>query len=116
MVRVKRGNVARKRRKKILSLASGYRGAHSVLFRVANQQVMKALRYSYVGRKQKKRIFRRIWISRINAASRLNGLSYSNFVHLLKEKGVDLDRKVLADLAVNNPTVFEDLVKYLQKK
>ena len=116
MVRVKRGNVARKRRKKILSLASGYRGAHSVLFRVANQQVMKALRYSYVGRKQKKRIFRRIWISRINAASRLNGLSYSNFVHLLKEKGVDLDRKVLAHLAVNNPSVFEDLVKYLKKK
>jgi large subunit ribosomal protein L20 len=77
MVRVKR--VARKRRKKILSLASGYRGAHSVLFRVANQQVMKALRYSYVGRKQKKK-FRRIWISRINAASRLNGISYSQFI------------------------------------
>ena len=73
MVRVKRGNVARKRRKKILNLAKGYRGAHSRLFRVANQQVMKALRYSYVGRKQKKRMFRRIWITRINAASRVNG-------------------------------------------
>jgi large subunit ribosomal protein L20 len=85
MVRVKRGNVARKRRNKILSLASGYRGAHSALFRVANQQVMKALRYSYVGRKQKKRIFRRIWISRINAASRLNGLSYSQLIHRLKK-------------------------------
>jgi len=78
MVRVKRGNVARKRRKKILSIASGYRGAHSVLFRVANQQVMKALRYSYISRKQKKRIFRRIWISRINAApaSWLSGPSH----------------------------------------
>jgi large subunit ribosomal protein L20 len=85
MVRVKRGNVARKRRKKVLALASGYRGAHSVLFRVANQQVMKALRYSYVGRKQKKRVFRKIWISRINAASRLNGISYSQLIHRFKE-------------------------------
>ena len=76
MVRVKRGNVARKRRKKILGIASSYRGAHSALFRVANQQVMKALKYSYIGRKQKKRIFRRIWISRINAASRLNVINY----------------------------------------
>lgn len=81
MVRIKRGNVARKRRKKILSLASGYRGAHSILFRIANQQVMKALRYSYIGRKQKKRMFRKIWISRINAASRLNGTSYSRLIH-----------------------------------
>jgi large subunit ribosomal protein L20 len=86
MVRVKRGNVARKRRKKILSLASGYRGAHSVLFRVANQQVMKALKYSYIGRKQKKRIFRKIWISRINAASRLNGISYSQLFISLKNQ------------------------------
>ena len=81
MVRVKRGNVARKRRKKILNLAKGYRGAHSRLFRVANQQVMKALRYSYVGRKQKKRVFRRLWITRINAASRGNGLTYSRAIH-----------------------------------
>jgi large subunit ribosomal protein L20 len=89
MVRVKRGNVARKRRKKVLSLASGYRGAHSVLFRVANQQVMKALRYSYVGRKQKKRIFRRIWISRINAASRLNGISYSRLINQFKKLNIE---------------------------
>ena len=74
MVRVKRGNVARKRRKKILQFTKGYRGAHSCLFRVANQQVMKALRYSYVGRKQKKRIFRKLWITRINAAAKLNNL------------------------------------------
>ena len=89
MVRVKRGNVARKRRQKILTLASGYRGAHSVLFRVANQQVMKALRYSYIGRKQKKRIFRKIWINRINAASRLNGISYSKLIHKFEKAFFD---------------------------
>ena len=81
MVRIKRGNVARKRRKKVLQLAKGYRGAHSRLFRVANQQVMKALRYSYVGRKQKKRVFRRLWITRINNMSRINGIPYSQLIH-----------------------------------
>ena len=89
MVRVKRGNVARKRRKKILQLAKGYRGAHSRLFRVANQQVMKALRYSYVGRKQKKRMFRKIWITRINAASRANGLSYNHLIHNFKKSNIE---------------------------
>ena len=88
MIRVKRGNVARKRRKKILRLARGYRGAHSRLFRIANQQVMKALRYSYVGRKQKKRAFRRLWIVRINAASKLNGLSYSRVMHNFKKANI----------------------------
>ena len=111
MVRVKRGNVARKRRKKILSLASGYRGAHSILFRVANQQVMKALRYSYIGRKQKKRIFRRIWISRINAASRLNGLSYSQFIHGLKQSNIDINRKMLSQIAVLDSSTFKSLVE-----
>lgn len=111
MVRVKRGNVARKRRKKILSLASGYRGAHSVLFRVANQQVMKALRYSYIGRKQKKRIFRRIWISRINAASRLNGLSYSQLIHKLKKSNIDINRKMLSQIAVLDSATFKSLVE-----
>nr|UZC30064.1 ribosomal protein L20 [Entomoneis sp.] len=111
MVRVKRGNVARKRRKKILSLASGYRGAHSVLFRVANQQVMKALRYSYIGRKQKKRIFRRIWISRINAASRLNGLSYSQLIHKLKQSNIDINRKMLSQIAVLDSSTFQSLVE-----
>jgi large subunit ribosomal protein L20 len=110
MVRVKRGNVARKRRKKILSLASGYRGAHSVLFRVANQQVMKALRYSYVGRKQKKRIFRRIWISRINAASRLNGLSYSRLINNFKKSNIDLNRKMLSQIAVLDASTFKSLI------
>lgn len=111
MVRVKRGNVARKRRKKILSLASGYRGTHSVLFRVANQQVMKALRYSYIGRKQKKRIFRRIWISRINAASRLNGMSYSQLIHKIKQSNIDLNRKMLSQIAVLDASTFKSLLK-----
>ena len=111
MVRVKRGNVARKRRKKILQLAKGYRGAHSRLFRVANQQVMKALRYSYVGRKQKKRLFRRIWISRINAASRVNGLSYSRVIHNFKKSNIELNRKMLAQIAVLDTSTFNELIK-----
>ena len=110
MVRVKRGNVARKRRKKILSLASGYRGTHSSLFRIANQQVMKALRYSYVGRKQKKRIFRRIWISRINAASRVNGISYSRLINKFKKSNIDLNRKMLSQIAVLDASTFKSLI------
>lgn len=110
MVRVKRGNVARKRRKKILSLASGYKGAHSVLFRVANQQVMKALRYSYIGRKQKKRIFRRIWISRINAASRLNGIPYSQLINKFKKSNIDLNRKMLSQIAILDASAFKSLI------
>jgi large subunit ribosomal protein L20 len=110
MVRVKRGNVARKRRKKVLQLAKGYRGAHSRLFRVANQQVMKALRYSYVGRKQKKRMFRRIWISRINAASRVNGISYSRLIHNFKKSNIELNRKMLAQIAVLDSPTFNELI------
>ena len=110
MVRVKRGNVARKRRKKVLALASGYRGAHSVLFRVANQQVMKALRYSYVGRKQKKRIFRKIWIRRINAASRANGMTYSQAIHKLKKSNIDLNRKMLSQIAILDSSTFQSLL------
>ena len=110
MVRVKRGNVARKRRNKILGIASGYRGAHSALFRVANQQVMKALRYSYVDRKKKKRVFRRIWISRINAASRLNGISYSRLIHKFKKSNIDLNRKMLSQIAVLDAPTFKALI------
>jgi large subunit ribosomal protein L20 len=110
MVRVKRGNVARKRRKKVLALASGYRGAHSVLFRVANQQVMKALRYSYVGRKQKKRIFRKIWITRINAASRLNGINYSQLINRLKKSNIDINRKILSQIAILDSSTFKVLI------
>ena len=111
MVRVKRGNVARRRRKKILSLASGYRGAHSVLFRVANQQVMKALRYSYIGRKQKKRIFRKIWISRINAASRINGISYSQLINKFKNSNIDLNRKMLSQISILDGSTFKSLLE-----
>lgn len=110
MVRIKRGNVARKRRKKILAIASGYRGAHSILFRVANQQVMKALKYSYVGRKQKKRIFRRIWITRINAASRLNGICYSELIHKFKKSNIDINRKMLSQIAVLDTSTFKSLI------
>jgi len=110
MVRVKRGNIARKRRKKILSLASSYRGAHSVLFRVANQQVMKALKYSYIGRKQKKRIFRKIWISRINAASRLNGISYSQLINKFKKSNIDINRKMLSQIAILDVATFKSLI------
>ena len=111
MVRIKRGNVARKRRKKILSMASGYRGAHSTLFRVANQQVMKALRYSYIGRKQKKRIFRRIWISRINAASRFNGITYSQLINKFKKSNIDLNRKMLSQIAILDTLTFKSLIE-----
>ena len=111
MVRVKRGNVARNRRKKILKFAKGFQGAHSRLFRTANQQVMKALRYSYVGRKQKKRMFRRIWITRINAASRVNGLSYSRVIHNFKKSNIELNRKMLAQIAVLDTPTFNKLVE-----
>ena len=111
MVRIKRGNVARKRRKKILQSAKGYRGAHSKLFRVANQQVMKALRYAYVGRKRKKRIFRQIWITRINAAAKLNGSNYSRFIHHLKLSKITLNRKMLSQIELLNPTAFKQLME-----
>jgi large subunit ribosomal protein L20 len=115
MVRVKRGNVARKRRNKILRIASGFRGAHSKLFRLANEQVMKALRYSYVGRKRKKREFRSLWIVRINAAARDNGLTYSSLISLLKNANVGLNRKMLAQLAVLDLTSFKNVVKLAAK-
>lgn len=110
MVRVKRGNVARKRRKKILKFAKGFRGTHSRLFRIANQQVMKSLTYSYVGRKQKKRKFRQLWITRINSATRLNQTKYSSFIHNLKISKIVLNRKMLAQLSILDPTAFTKLV------
>jgi large subunit ribosomal protein L20 len=110
MVRVKRGNVARKRRKKILNLAKGYRGSHSRLFRVANQQVMKALTYSYVGRKQKKRTFRKLWITRINSISRLNNLTYSKIIHTFKISSIELNRKMLAQIAILDTSTFTKLL------
>nr|YP_009314336.1 Ribosomal protein L20 [Liagora harveyana]SCW22590.1 Ribosomal protein L20 [Liagora harveyana] len=113
MTRVKRGNVARKRRKRILKLAKGYRGAHSGLFRTSKQQVMKALRYSYVGRKNKKRDFRRLWVCRINAAARLHNMNYSNLIHGLKTANIGLNRKMLAQIAVLDPNGFSNLVKHV---
>jgi len=110
MVRIKRGNVARKRRKKILRYARGYRAAHSTIFRIANQQVMKAFTHSYIGRKQKKRIFRKIWVKRINAASRLNGTTYHKIIHKFKKSNIDLNRKILSQMAVCDYLTFKTLV------
>lgn len=114
MVRVKRGNVARKRRKKVLSLAKGFRGAHSRLFRVANAQVIKALKYSYVGRKNKKRQFRKLWIIRLNAASRnIGDLNYSKFIHKIKKANIELNRKMLSQISIVDPATFEKLQREL---
>ena len=109
MARVKRGNVARKRRKKILKLAKGYRGSHSKLFRTANQQVMKALRNAYRDRRKKKRDFRRLWITRINAAVRQHGMSYSQFMNHLKKSDIEINRKMLAQLAAVDPDCFKEI-------
>lgn len=110
MPRAKSSVVSRKRHKKILKLAKGYRGSKSKLFRVANQQVMKSLSYAYRDRKARKRDFRRLWIARINAAARNNGMSYNRFMNGLKNAGVDINRKMLADLAVNDSQAFGQLV------
>lgn len=111
MTRVKRGNVARKRRNKILKLAKGFRGSHSKLFRTANQQVMKALRNAYRDRRKRKRDFRRLWITRINAAARLHGMSYSQLIGNLKKADVQINRKMLAQMAVLDPTGFGKVVE-----
>ena len=111
MARVKRGNVARKRRKKILKLAKGFRGSHSKLFRTANQQVMKALRNAYRDRRKKKRDFRRLWITRINAAARMQGISYSQLINKLSKANINLNRKVLAQLAIQDPDAFNKVVE-----
>jgi large subunit ribosomal protein L20 len=110
-MRVKRGNVARKRHKKILKMAKGFRGSHSRLFRMANQQVMKALRNAYRDRRKKKRDFRRLWITRINAAARINGISYSQLIGKLKKANIDINRKMLAQLAVIDPAGFAKVVE-----
>lgn len=109
-MRVKRGFKARKRRNKVLKLAKGYRGGHSKLFRTAATTVDRALAFAYRDRRQRKRDFRRVWIARINAAVRMNNLKYSKFIHGLKKAGVELDRKVLAELAVSDPSGFSKVV------
>ena len=110
MDRIKKGVNAKKKHKKVLKLAKGYYGAKSKLYRPANEAVMRALRSSYRGRKEKKRNFRRLWITRINAGARMYGLSYSKFMFGLKQAGVEMDRKILADLAMNDINAFAKLV------
>jgi large subunit ribosomal protein L20 len=109
MPRAKRGNKRLERRKKILKLAKGYRGTKSKLYRSAKESVERGLNFAYTGRKLKKRDFRSLWIVRIGAAARLNGLNYSQFMHGLKLAGIELDRKVLADLAANTPAAFAEV-------
>ena len=109
MARIKRAVNAQKKKRKIMKLAKGYFGAKSKQYRAASEQVRRSLRYAYIGRKQKKRDFRSLWIARINAAARMNGLSYSKLMNGLKVAGIDINRKMLADLAVNDAKAFADL-------
>ncbi|WP_026693701.1 50S ribosomal protein L20 [Peribacillus kribbensis] len=115
MPRVKGGTVTRKRRKKVLKLAKGYYGAKHILFKVANQQVMKSLQYAFRDRRQKKRDFRKLWITRINAAARINGLSYSRLMHGLKLAEIDVNRKMLAELAVSDANAFAEFANAAKK-
>ncbi len=115
MARVKGAMMTRKRRNKILKMAKGYWGAKSKHFKMANQQVMKSLTYAYKGRRLKKRDFRRLWITRISAACKMNGMNYSTFMHGLKTAGVTIDRKMLSELAVNNEAAFKQLVDMAKK-
>ena len=110
-MRIKRGVNAVKKRRKIFKLSKGYFGSKSKSYRIAREAVMKSLMYAYIGRKRRKRDFRQLWIARINAAARQNGLSYSKFMHGLKVAGIDLNRKVLADIAVNDAAAFAALAE-----
>ena len=116
MARIKGGMNAKRKHNKVLKLAKGYRGARSKQYRVAKQSVMRALTSSYAGRKERKRQFRQLWIARINAAARLNGLSYSKFMYGLKLAGVDMNRKMLAEMAVNDAEGFATLAELAKSK
>ena len=116
MARVKGGMNARKKHNRVLKLAKGYRGARSKQYRVAKQSVMRALTSSYAGRKERKRQFRQLWIARINAAARMNGISYSQFMHGLKLAGVEMNRKMLAEMAVNDAEGFATLAELAKSK
>ncbi len=111
MARVKTARITKKKHKKVLKMAKGYYGAKSIRFRMANQAVMKSLQYAYVGRKLRKRDFRKLWIARINAAARANGTNYSSFMSALKKAEININRKMLAEMAVNDPAAFTELVK-----
>ena len=110
MARVKTGRITRKKHKKVLKLAKGYYGAKSIRFRMAKQAVMKSGQYAYVGRKLKKRDFRRLWIARINAAARANGINYSTLINGMKKANININRKMLAEMAVNDPKAFSEIV------
>jgi len=116
MARIKRSVNANKRRKKVLKLAKGYFGAKSKQYKTAKQAVMRSMSYAYVGRRLKKRDFRKLWIIRINAAARLNGISYSRLINGLKLAGVEINRKMLADMAINDPAAFTKVVDVAKKK
>ena len=116
MARIKGGLNAKKKHKRILKLAKGYRGARSKQYRVAKQSVMRALEESYTGRKQRKREFRRLWIARINAAARINGLSYSKFMYGLKLAQIDVNRKMLSEIAISDPEGFAQLAEVAKSK
>ena len=116
MARVKGAMMTRKRRNKILKLAKGYWGAKSKHFKMANEQVMKSLKYAYIGRRLKKRDFRQLWIARINAACKMNGMNYSTFMHGLKLANVEINRKMLAELAVNDKAAFTQLTELAKSK
>ncbi|MCI8837547.1 MAG: 50S ribosomal protein L20 [Hungatella sp.] len=116
MARVKGGMNAKKRHNRVLKLAKGYRGARSKQYRIAKQSVMRALTSAYAGRKQRKRQFRQLWIARINAAARINGLSYSKFMYGLKLAGVEMNRKVLSDMAINDAESFAKLAELAKEK
>ncbi len=115
MARIKGATMTRKRRKKTLKLAKGYYGSKSKHFKMAKQQVMKSGNYAYIGRKQKKRDFRRLWITRINAACRAEGINYSTFMNGLKTAGIELNRKMLSEMAIHDPASFTALVKKAQE-
>jgi large subunit ribosomal protein L20 len=114
MARVKRGTIARRRHRKVLARAKGYYGARSRVYRVAKQAVIKADQYAYRDRRQRKRQFRRLWITRINAATRQHDVSYSQFMGNYRKSGLEMNRKVLADLALNDPDAFEEVVNHVQ--
>ncbi len=116
MARVKGAMMTRKRRNKILKMAKGYWGAKSKHFKMANEQVMKSLTYAYVGRKQKKRNFRQLWITRISAGCKMNGMNYSNFMHGLKLAGVELNRKMLSEMAISDKAAFTALTELAKAK
>ena len=115
MARVKGAMMTRKRRNKVMKMAKGYWGSRSKHFRVANEAVMKSLSYAYVGRKLKKRDFRSLWITRISAACKANGMNYSTFMHGLKVAGIEINRKMLAEMAISNPAAFTQLVEIAKK-